>query len=221
MIYFMIDLENTHSAGLRGAEYLCPQDNITFFFSQNSKNVAYGKLRKIFESGCKIDICKLVRSGKNALDFYIAGKIGELYGSGYQGDVAIVSKDKDFRAVCDYWSQCANPSRNVVMRQNIEESIIALNENSQRRHHIQKELQSADLEETYQRFLEERRIYRALHQVCGSAEYADKLNLMMDFVSANGVTGRGIYLTALKIFGRTKGLELYRTLKTINDKAIS
>lgn len=221
MAYFMIDLENTHNAGLKGAEYLCPQDWVIIFFSQNSETVAFGSLRKMFETGCNIELCKLVRPGKNALDFYIAGKIGELYGGGYSGDVVIVSKDKHFRAVSDYWEQCAKPSRRVLVQPDIERCILTLNENSQRQIRVQEELRKVKLEETYHSFLEKQRIYHALEQFFQGSEYADKLDLIMEIIAANGVIGRNTYLSVLKIFGRKNGLEVYQRLKVMSSQELT
>lgn len=218
MAYFMIDLENTHNTGLKGAEYLCPDDQVVIFFSQNSETVAFGSLRKMFETGCNIELCKLIRQGKNALDFYIAGKIGELYGGGYHGDVVIVSKDKHFQAVSDYWGQCVKPSRSVLVRPDIERSIVSLNENSQRRLQIQEELRKVKLEEAYNSFLEKQHLYHALEQFFNDSEYADRLEFILEIILANGVIGRDTYLSVLKMFGRKSGLEVYQRLKVMNSQ---
>lgn len=213
MICFMIDLENTGSVGLRGVEYLCPEDYVIIFFSGSSKTIGYGALQKIFASGCKLDICKLANPGKNALDFYIACKTGELFGGGYPGDIAIVSKDKHFQAIRDYWMHCAHPNRHVVVRPNIEQSIVSLNERSNRRACIQRSLLAVSLEDEYARFMNEQQLKQRIKQLFSEPEYAERLEAMTSIVMEHGMSGRGTYLSLLKQFGRKNGLELYHKLK--------
>ena len=49
------------------------------------------------------DSCKLVKTGKNGLDFYIATRVDDFYGNGHDDRVTIISKDLGFHAVRDYW----------------------------------------------------------------------------------------------------------------------
>ena len=98
MLHFMIDLENTRSAGLQGAEYLTAADQVTIFYSKACVQITFGRMQELLASGCGMEVCRLVNTGKNALDFYIASRIGEVYGQGFEGTIAIVSNDKGFRA---------------------------------------------------------------------------------------------------------------------------
>ena len=138
MIHFMVDLENTGSRGLQGVEYLESDDRITIFYSQSCLKIERGKLQQIAEAGSKLSICRLQNVGKNALDFYIASRIGEVYGKGYEGLTAIVSNDKGFKAIQDYWQNCALLQRRIILKPDIEQSILSSNENSDRRRTIQK-----------------------------------------------------------------------------------
>ena len=97
MIHFMVDWENIQHNGLQGSQYLCKTDSVTIFYSGACNRIEQGDLQNLLHSGCELQICKLVRTGKNALDFYISSKIGALFGGGYEGHVAIVSRDKGFR----------------------------------------------------------------------------------------------------------------------------
>ena len=107
LIHFMIDFENTGSRGLQGAEYLQPNDSVTIFYSQACMKIEQRRFCQVKESGCDFHICKLQKPGKNALDFYIASRIGEICGQGYMGMTAIVSNDTGFQAVREYWKNCA------------------------------------------------------------------------------------------------------------------
>ena len=93
MLHFMIDFENVRNNGLAGSEYLSGQDRVTIFYSAGCVQVENGRMEQILGSGCELDLCKLQKQGKNGLDFFIASRIGEIYGSGYAGDVSIISRD--------------------------------------------------------------------------------------------------------------------------------
>lgn len=102
-MYFLVDFENVKSGGLYGAEYLEAGDYLTIFFSEAAHICERRYLDAIENSGCTFDTCKLKKSGKNGLDFYIATRVGEFYGNGHKEPAAIISKDQGFRAVRDYW----------------------------------------------------------------------------------------------------------------------
>ena len=112
----MIDFENTRSRGLQGAEYLQADDAVTIFYSQSCMKIERKRVCQLREARCGFHICKLQKAGKNALDFYIASRIGEIYGRGYTGMTAIVSNDTGFQAVGEYWKSCAAVSGNIILR---------------------------------------------------------------------------------------------------------
>ena len=109
-MYFLIDFENVGNEGLRGAQYLLKEDAMIIFFSQACEQIGQRCLRQSMDSFCRLDNCKLKKTGKNALDFYIAAKTGEIFGSGYPGKAAIFSRDQGFAAVRDYWNSRRKPS---------------------------------------------------------------------------------------------------------------
>ena len=79
---FLIDYENVSNPGMKGSEYLDSEDYVILFYSDAKKHVERRVLDALTSSGCTYEICKLCKTGKNALDFYIASKLGELIGSG-------------------------------------------------------------------------------------------------------------------------------------------
>lgn len=221
MFHFMIDFENTWSKGLQGAEYLAPDDCVTVFYSQFCLKVEKGKLQQIIDAGSILDICRLQRTGKNALDFYIASRIGALFGAGYQGTVAIVSNDKGYSAVQDYWLNCAKPSRRIVLQPNIEQCIGCSDENSARRRLIQDRLQEVNLEAQYRLYGEHLETRRALEGSFADTAYKDLLGQIVSIVEQRGdYDRRMLYLDTIKRFGKKKGLEIYARIKqTIGTKA--
>lgn len=154
MIHFMVDFENVKSAGLHGSEYLCSDDGVTIFYSNTCLKIEKEKMDDILKSGCGLHICKLQNMGKNALDFYIASRIGEVFGSGYQGEIAIISKDKGFQAVQDYWRYAKSP-KNIVLNTNIEQCILFSGEKSERHDLIHRKKEHVDIEQEYRKYQEQ------------------------------------------------------------------
>lgn len=211
-MYFMVDLENTGSRGLQGAEYLTAEDSITLFYSEACKRIERGRLQQMKDSGSRLDICRLQNSGKNALDFYIASRIGETYGAGYEGTTVVISNDKGFRAVQDYWRSCAVCQKRIILKPDIEQGILASNESSERKRVIQKKLQEVDLQAEYKKHEEHMRIRRELEERFADTEYAgmvEQILLVVEGRKAHKV----LYLDSLKRFGRKDGVEIYRRIR--------
>ena len=216
MFHFMIDLENTRSKGLQGAEYLTADDCVTIFYSQTCMKLEKGKLQQIIDAGSALDIRRLQRTGKNALDFYIASRIGELFGSGYTGIVAIVSNDKGYNAVQDYWSCCVKPVRKVLLQPNIEQCIGCSNESSDRKKLIQGRLQEVNLETEYRLYGERLKMRRALEEIFSDTAYRNLIGQIFGVVEGRKEhEPRGLYLDTIKRFGREDGLEIYRRIKPV------
>ena len=119
-MWYMIDYENVHEEGLYGIEMLKKDDRIFVFYNMGDKeNVENGKLREAAEKGISIQSVVLYKRGKNALDFYIASKIGELCGRGMHQDIAVISGDKGFQALCEYWMYVADIRKRIILRNTI------------------------------------------------------------------------------------------------------
>ena len=213
-MHFMIDYENIRDRGLDGAEYLTKDDSVTIFFSKSCQKIGQGKLQKVFDSGCKLDICQLQNPGKNAVDFYIASRIGELYGNGYTGITAIVSNDNGFKAVREYWKKCSFHHREVILKPDIQQSIVSANENSIRRTEIQRVLKDVDIIEEFKKYEEKTRVRKELVELFADSEYASMVEQIMDIIEGES-RHKIIYLGSLKRFGRKKGVEIYRKLRQI------
>ena len=211
---FLVDYENVGNAGMKGSSYLNAKDHIIVFYSETKKNMERRTLEIITASECIFEICKLCKTGKNALDFYIASRIGEVYGQGFEGTIAIVSNDKGFRAVQDYWRSCVPVPRKIILRPDIEQSIVSANENSERRMTIQKKLKEINLETEYRKYEEKIRMRRELESTfegTGHEQLIDEIMLLVEGKKEHKV----LYLNSLKHFGRKNGLEIYNKVKSL------
>lgn len=210
---FMIDFENVRDRGLDGAIYLTPNDSVTIFYSRASQKISQGKLQEVFNSGCNLSICKLEHTAKNSLDYYIATAVGECYGSGYTGITAIVSNDKGFRAVKDYWQNRSSPARRIVIKPDILQSIVGANENSVRRLEIARLLTESYIEIEFEKYQRKIRKRRDLEKLFEDSSYVDMVEQIMDIVVESESKYKTIYLAFLKQFGRKQGVEIYRMLR--------
>lgn len=213
MLHFMIDFENVRSAGLQGSEYLHADDSVTIFYSDCCLQVESGMIQQIFNSCCEFDICRLKKTGKNALDFYIASRIGQVYGGGYAGDIAIVSRDKGFQAVQEYWRGAA-PARKVVLKPDIEQCIVSVGENSERSQIFREKKKVVSLEGEFEKYKERKRIQSEVQELFDNTKYGNEIGKIIDIIQAKS-TPKVLYLDTLKRFGRKDGLEIYSKIKEV------
>ena len=213
-MYFLIDFENVKSDGLRGVDYLEESDYLTIFFSNAARSCENRYLEDIEKSGCHFDTCKLKKMGKNGLDFYIATRVGEFYGTGHKDRVAIISKDLGFRAVRDYWDVRLPANNKIIISPSIEKSLIASNDNSDRVKQLRSKLSGVDLDVFQAKYEERARLKALLRQIFGETDYAGKMSEIQDMMET-GKTPKIIYLNSLHRFGKKQGLEIYSRLKPV------
>lgn len=213
-MYFLVDFENVRSNGLRGVEWLEKDDYLTLFFSSAAHNCENRYLEEIEQSGCHFDTCKLVKTGKNGLDFYIATRVGEFYGHGHDDRVAIISKDQGFHAVRDYWDARLANNKKMILSPSIERSLIASNDNSERVKRLKTRLNGVDIEVFQARYDERKRLRETLEKAFEDTSFADRTEEIQELLEL-GENKKVVYLNSLHRFGKKNGLEIYGYLKPI------
>ena len=102
MSVYLIDYENVQSGSpLCGIDNLTPDDEVFLFYSDAANKIKEYYWDLFNNSICRTHLVKLKNTGHNALDFYISVQVGICIGT-KQDKVAIISNDKDFRAVIEY-----------------------------------------------------------------------------------------------------------------------
>lgn len=211
-MYFLVDFENVRSNGLRGVDYLNKDDYLTLFFSSVAHCCENRYLEAIERSGCAFDTCKLVKAGKNGLDFYIATRVGEFYGNGHYDRVAIISKDQGYRAVRDYWDVRLPSNMKMILSASIEKGLIASNDNSVRVNQLRNKMKNVEIGAFQARYDERKRLQKILEGIFRETTFADKMDEIQEMVEM-GENKKIIYLSALHRFGKRQGLEIYDYLK--------
>lgn len=213
-MYFLVDFENVRSGGLQGVDYLEKSDYLTIFFSDSARKCENRYLEEIEKSCCNFDTCKLQHVGKNGLDFYIATRVGEFYGAGHKDRIAIISKDKGYKAVRDYWNVRLPSNHRIIISPSIERSLIASNDNSDRVSRLKNKLAGVDID-VFQAGYEERvKLQEHLRQILGETDFANRMPEIQDLMET-GKTHKIIYLNSLHRFGKKQGLELYNRIKPV------
>lgn len=211
-MYFLVDHENVNNSGYQGVEYLLPEDTIEIFYSESSKNIHNGIFRLIKDSGCDIKICKLKQVRKNALDFYIVSRLGELIGSGYQGNSAIISGDHGFKSVQEYWRNCTKHKRRIGLALSVADAIIAMNEPGSRTGEVKMQMKPVSIETEFARYEENEKVRRQLAECFRDTEYIGKLDeIERIFIKKGG--NKTLYLDSLKQFGKRDGVVVYNRMK--------
>ena len=214
---FLIDYENVGNAGMKGYGYLDMQDHVVVFYSEAKKNMERRILEEITSSKCIFETCKLCRTGKNALDFYITSRLGELIGGGYEGVAVIVSNDNGFQAVRDYWGSRTPKKRRVLLSPCLEDGIISGNENNERTKELRKMRESLAIGKYYAAYRERMRMRDVLQKLFEGTQYEDRTEEIQNLVEDREKTSKVTYLSSLHLFGRKNGLEIYNKIKSCEE----
>lgn len=214
---FLIDYENVGNIGMKGHEYLDAGDYVVLFYSEAKKNMERRALEDITSSGCRLEIYKLCKTGKNALDFYIASRLGELVGGGYEGIAVIVSNDAGFQAVRDYWGSRAPHKRRVLLSPCLEAGIVSGNENNQRTRELRQKRESLSIGKYYDTYQERMRIRAVLKELFAGTPYEAMTEKIQNIIENKDNTAKITYLSSLHLFGKEDGLKIYHKIKACKE----
>ena len=214
---FLVDYENVGNVGMKGSSYLNTMDHVIVFYSETKKNMERRSLENITTSGCIFEICKLCKTGKNALDFYIASKLGELFGGGQEGIAVIVSNDNGFQAVRDYWEKRAGHKRKVLLSSCVEDGIVSGGENNERTKELKRLRENLTIGGYHAAYMERIRRKTVLQKLFEGTEYEGMTEDICNLIEGKEKTSKAIYLNCLHLFGRTGGLAIYNKIKVCDE----
>ena len=216
-MYFLIDYENVNYAGLEGTEFLMKEDTIIFFFSKDSDKIVKYRMMDIEDSGCIFDICKLKNISKNALDFYIASRVGEIFTQDPSAKIGIISADKDYQAVMDYWRPRLKASNQLTRSRSIAKAISFANPEKDRKTLVDDRMKTYDLQNMFAQYEERNATIDRITGLLSGTDYEKSILSIIDVVLVAD-TMKQLYLNLLKKLGRASGIEVYRRLKVAYNK---
>lgn len=214
---FLVDYENVGNEGMKGSAYLDAGDHVIVFYSEAKSNMERRTLEHLSTSGCRFEACKLCKSGKNALDFYITSRLGELIGSGYDGIAVIVSRDGGFGAAREYWEKRAVHKRRILLSHSIEDGIVMGNENNGRTKELRRLREKCAIGSYYCAYTERMRIKAVLQNLFADTEYEGRIGEIQGMLEGKEKSAKVIYLDSLRLFGRKGGLEIYNKVKASGE----
>lgn len=107
MKYYLIDYENVNASGLDGIEKLSQESRVVIFYTRNSNKIDLNMLNILLNMETDLTVVE-VHHGKQALDIQLASYVGFLIGTeGPGSEYNIISKDKGYRNIQDFWSDHA------------------------------------------------------------------------------------------------------------------
>ncbi len=218
MASILVDYENVCSQnGLDGVQFLNSADTLYIFYSASCDRIRADYMEQIKASDCTFRIIKLVKPGKNGLDFYIATEIGKLVSIG-EKQIAIISKDKGFSAVVDYIEATSNNDIKILYAPSVEKGLSAFQdpENADRRRAIHDKLTTLDIAAEQARYEEHQRIKAKIESALCGTDYKVELDNIVDFASSQlGKPKKDIYSNTLHEYGIRNGLHIYRLIKKV------
>lgn len=209
MSTFLVDYENVRELGLKGTEYLEQNDRLVLFYSNACKTIRRDDLDRIEKSGCEFEMVRLVRTGKNALDFYIAAKAGELLSK--EKAFVIVSNDKGLGAIVDY-----------ILKRNAKACRVGtieagmLNCKGGRAQLVMNNKKAVSLPEYETIRNTKRNIEKKIKECLIGTNYEAKATNVIDFVfEKRNVDKFSLYNQTTHRFGRNDGREIYNIIKAV------
>ena len=117
MRIFLVDMENVHK--LTNINKLTANDKLILFYSDNTPPMPMDTIRAIVNTNVSRDLKRVHLGVKSALDFQLSSYLGYLLATYPDAKFIIVSKDKGFEVVRNFWMN--ENKTNVKLQQNIVE----------------------------------------------------------------------------------------------------
>ena len=219
MAIILVDYENVSASdGLKGVEYLNENDTLIVFYSQCCEKIRAEYIDMIEKSRCEFKAYKLVHTGKNALDFYIAAECGFL-GSCGEKQISIISRDKGFSAVSDFFRVKPETAEITVRTApNIESALLSSNafQDVERKKEIKEKTKTLNIDAEQARIRERRAFTEKIKKVFEGTEYEKSTTDILRFVEEYDVRSpKLLYTGSLRAFGREDGRGIYQMLKNV------
>lgn len=187
MATFLVDYENVHVEGFNGLSNCKESDEIKIFYTKSADTLTFGLHRRLSETKAKIEYHKVENGTKNALDFQLASYLGYLIGKNSEVQYYIVSKDKGFMALEQFWKK--NPVKHTTVTLVSDLTL-----------KIEIEVQN--------------QMKSSIQSVLKDGAYKDNSNEIISLIDKYK-TKQGIYSALVKTYEEKKGAEIYKKIKPL------
>ncbi len=104
MVY-LVDFENVNSAGLAGVQKLTKEDKVYIFYTVNATSLSFTAHLNLLSCPAEVIYYYVASGTKNALDFQLASFLGYLISQGTEKDFCIISNDRGYEHVKNFWEK--------------------------------------------------------------------------------------------------------------------
>lgn len=213
MIY-LIDYENVKNDGFMGYEFLTSEDILYIFYSDSVPNIRKQISLKLFQPSMDVRLYKLKTARKNAIDFYIATKLGELIAKTQVPKVAVVTKDHGFYSLTDFWAHVSETKCKIIVEKDIADCILKSGNNDEQYRQVKYQMMSVPLENAYNEYEQQKDLEGRLKAQLAGTEFEEDCPKVID-IFAHTESKKGLYLSSLKQFGRERGTRLYVSIRDV------
>ena len=184
------------------------------FYSHSSETIQQGYFDGLINNSGSFNIVKLSQTRKNALDYYIAIRVGEIIKEYPNEKILIVSKDKGYYAVLEYCESYSEISDKIKLAPSIGTGLVMLDGNTNRRKVIMNKRRTIQLETEYQIHQERVALYKRVASALLSTPYSEEAKKASHLIETKN-TPKELYMSSLHEFGVRRGQEIYRLIKNI------
>lgn len=150
MSVYLVDFENVTSEGLSGVDKLSEGDKVILFYSTKANKISMPIHVEMSKSLASFEYKEASVGGKNALDYQLSTYLGYLIGQKEDTSFYIVSKDRGYEYLSDFWKQTLGETKEQIRIEligAIKEVKIEGNEQVAESHQVQKAEVREDISE--------------------------------------------------------------------------
>jgi hypothetical protein len=159
MNYYLVDFENVGTDGIKDFRGVESGDNFIIFYSENRKSVTIDIMERIASLNLKFKSFKVETGTKNALDFQLASYLGYLINSDKGANFYIVSNDKGFDCLCNYWSNAGTAVKRISLHEGSTNEATETQKNSQEQRTTPAKTKKSKVEKINLATLDELKVY--------------------------------------------------------------
>lgn len=119
MSIYLVDFENVTSEGLSGVSKLSEEDKVILFYSTKANKISMPIHVEMSKSLASFEYKEVLVGGKNALDYQLSTYLGYLIGQKEDTNYYIVSKDKGYEYLSDFWKQTLGETKQQISIEHI------------------------------------------------------------------------------------------------------